>query len=1040
MRPVTHAAETHADREMGSLADEQAALRRVATLVAGGAPADDVFSAVASEVAHLFRVPAVMLARYGSDRTTTVLASVGEPSLEVDFSELSGALAADVRDSLPGGVGCPIVVDGKLWGVIAIETRDSNRIPVDAEARLAAFSDLVALSISNAESRESLRRLADEYAALHRVSALVAGAASPEEVCTAVAEEVSWLLGLSRVEMVRYESDKTATVIGASGDHPFAPGSQWALDGPSIMKAVVETGRQARIDDFADLSGTIAEVARSAGFRSAIGAPIVVDGRTWGAIIAISTRPERIAEGSETRLSLFTEILATAVSNLQAHDDLRELATQQTALRRVAMLVAAGASDEKLFAAVAQEVARVLDNPVTTLLRYEAGRTMTVLASENDPTFPPGSRWSLDGTSVTATVLDTGRPARIDDYSDLTGTLAEATRRSAITASVGVPVLVDGTVWGMLAASATTEPLPVGIENRLYEFSELLATAISNTAARDRIRRLADEQAALRRLATLVAEGASSQAVFDAVCAETGRLVGAASANLSHYTAEGFNVTMAGWSLRETHVPVGARFPVTADTLGGSIVRTHAPARVDSWDDATSELASVVRERGIRSSLGAPVVVEGQLWGALVAATDEQEPFPAGTEFRLARFTDLIATAISNTEARDSISRLAAEQTALRHVATLVAEGATAEELFSAVATEVAQVLHVSGAILDKFDSDGLAVTLAVSHDADWEEADQIAYPGKRWPRDPGSLSALVYETRRAARVDDYSNLEGSVGDDARAVRAGSGCAAPIIVDGKLWGLIRVFSRRGASLPAGIEDRLHAFTELVATALSNASARADLIASRARIVAAGDEARRRIERNLHDGTQQRLIALGLDLQRIRGSLPEDQAAARSGLDEVEADLAAILEEVRELSRGLHPPLLARRGLQPSLRALARRSPIPVAIEVDLQERPPAQIETALYYVAAEALTNAIRHSRASSISVRIALEPREAAPELHATIADDGIGGAAAAEGSGLPGLADRVDALGGRFSIDSPPGQGTRISVVLPGRSPAAP
>src|SRR5262249_46694282 len=160
--------------------------------------------------------------------------------------------------------------------------------------------------------------------------------------------------------------------------------------------------------------------------------------------------------------------------------------------------------------------------------------------------------------------------------------------------------------------------------------------------ANEDLRGLVDEQAALRRLATLVAEGADASSVFDAVCEETGRLVGAASVNLSHYTSDGFNVTMAGWSLRDTHVPVGTRAPVAHDTIAGEITRTRLPARIESWDRATSELARLVRERGVRSSVGAPVVVEGTVWGALVAGTDQEEPLPVGTELRLARFTELI--------------------------------------------------------------------------------------------------------------------------------------------------------------------------------------------------------------------------------------------------------------------------------------------------------------------------------------------------------------------------------------------------------------
>jgi signal transduction histidine kinase len=256
-----------------------------------------------------------------------------------------------------------------------------------------------------------------------------------------------------------------------------------------------------------------------------------------------------------------------------------------------------------------------------------------------------------------------------------------------------------------------------------------------------------------------------------------------------------------------------------------------------------------------------------------------------------------------------------------------------------------------------------------------------------------------------------------------------SAVAAPVNVEGRLWGLVLVGGTADAPPLPGTEQRLAGFAELVATAIANAESKSELAASRRRIIAAGDEARRRIERNLHDGTQQRLIALGFDLQRARAALPDDQVDARAGLESVEQDLESVLEEVRELSRGLHPPLLSRRGLGPSVAALARRSPIPVDLQVDLPERPPEEIEIAAYYVISEALTNSVRHSQAASISIKVVSDGER----LQATIADDGVGGAEPSLGSGLIGLVDRVDALGGRIVIASPPRQGTAISIELP-------
>jgi signal transduction histidine kinase len=226
-----------------------------------------------------------------------------------------------------------------------------------------------------------------------------------------------------------------------------------------------------------------------------------------------------------------------------------------------------------------------------------------------------------------------------------------------------------------------------------------------------------------------------------------------------------------------------------------------------------------------------------------------------------------------------------------------------------------------------------------------------------------------------------------------------------------------------------IESRLASFTELVGTAISRAQAQAELIASRARIVEAGDEARRRIERDLHDGTQQRLVALTLHLQRLRADAPVAERATQEGLEQVERELKSVIEEVQELSRGVHPAQLAVGGLRPSLRALARRSPIPVDVTVDVPERPPESVETALYYVVSEALANAIKHSRATSVSVTVVGDSRS----VRATVTDDGVGGAETGAGSGLTGLSDRVDALAGLFSVVSPRSRGTIISVDLP-------
>jgi signal transduction histidine kinase len=729
---------------------------------------------------------------------------------------------------------------------------------------------------------------------------------------------------------------------------------------------------------------------------------------------------------------------------IDSRDRLRRLAEEHAALRRVATLVAQGAPANEIFASVSEEAARLLELPSSLIVRYLSDNEATVMAAFNAQ-FDVGTSWPLDGPSITQLVLETGRAVRLDDYGQARSTIADVVHAVGVQSAIGAPVVVEGRTWGaIVATSRSAVPIPEGTETRLALFTELVATAVSNAQANADLRALADEQAALRRLATLVAQGATPPEVFAAVAEEVAHVLDVALSAVVRYEPDGVATEVGAWG-HENPFAVGTSWKLDETSVSALVAATGRPARVTDYADVPGPISTTLaRDAGIRTAVGAPILVGGDLWGVMMALSTEQRSLPEDAESRLAVFTELVATAISNTEARDDQRRLVEEQASLRRVATLVAEGATPNELYSAVADEVAERLHVSAALLDRYDPDGTAVTLALSVDPRWESAQRILRVGGRWPPDPGSLNAIIRETGRAARIDDYSALVGEVAETARAAGVGSGCAAPIVVDGAVWGEIRVYSERGVALPDDTIRRLRGFTELVATALSNAAARAELIASRARIVAAGDEARRRIERDLHDGTQQRLIAFGLDLQRVRAMLAEDPAAAVKGLDQLEEDLLGVLEEVRELSSGLHPPLLTRRGFVPALRALARRTPIPVEIDIDLRDRPPGAIETALYYVASEALTNAVKHSQASAVTILvesdhvgapfgIGLDGRRGAGNLYVTIADDGVGGADASSGSGLTGLSDRIDALGGRLTVDSPTGQGTRLSIVLP-------
>jgi signal transduction histidine kinase len=274
----------------------------------------------------------------------------------------------------------------------------------------------------------------------------------------------------------------------------------------------------------------------------------------------------------------------------------------------------------------------------------------------------------------------------------------------------------------------------------------------------------------------------------------------------------------------------------------------------------------------------------------------------------------------------------------------------------------------------------------------------------------------------------DWPSASGPVAGAAHRLGIVSTVASPIVAEGRLWGAMTVASTDDL-LPHDVEGRLEKFTELLATAIANAESRSQLAASRRRIVAASDQARRRIERDLHDGTQQRLVSLGLAARTAEAGVPADRGDLRAELSRIAEGLADAVAELQEFSRGIHPAILSERGLDPALRTLARRSAVPVELDVTTNARFPEPVEIAAYYVASEALANVMKHAQASHID--ISLTTRN--DSLLLSIRDDGVGGADPARGSGLAGLADRVEALGGSIHLHSAAGAGTHITVDLP-------
>ncbi len=358
---------------------------------------------------------------------------------------------------------------------------------------------------------------------------------------------------------------------------------------------------------------------------------------------------------------------------------------------------------------------------------------------------------------------------------------------------------------------------------------------------------------------------------------------------------------------------------------------------------------------------------------------------------------------------RDELRQLADEQAALRRVATLVAQGVSATEVFDAVAAEMCELLGADSTHLLRYESDGTATVVAVNGDPGVEMAagTRMALAGEHAaPRSPPDRLAAL-----------------------RHLGLGSEVEAPIVVEGRLWGVMVAAWTQQQPVPAGAEARMAQFTELVATAVANADSRAELTASRGRVVAAADETRRRIERDLHDGTQQRLVSLALELRAAEAEVPPELAEVRAQLAQTAEGLAGATADLQEISRGIHPAILSRGGLTPALRTLARRSSVPVELDSRINGRLPDSVEVAAYYVVSEALTNAAKHAQASV--VHIAVQAEDSTVEL--VVRDDGLGGADPRRGSGLIGLRDRVEALGGTIEITSNAGNGTSVLAKIP-------
>jgi PAS domain S-box-containing protein len=698
----------------------------------------------------------------------------------------------------------------------------------------------------------------------------------------------------------------------------------------------------------------------------------------------------------------------------EAQAELHALADEQAALRRVATLVARGSPQHEIFAAVGREAGALLGADAARVVRYvddEVDQLGGWIASEYGPL--PYGRVERAGTSVSGLVFQTRRTARVDDYMNRGWRLHPHVEALGIQSAVGAPIFVEGRLWGaVLAWLMHSARLPDDAERRLAGFIELVATAVSNAAHRADLDRVLDEQAALRRVATLVAQETPQAEVFGAIAEEIARLLGVDSSGMVRFEEGRFGVVVATSGPIDQVIPAGIRLPIEGASIASAIFRTGAPARIDDYEQASGPWAERVAEAGVRSVVGTPIMVGGRLWGSMMALTHTL-PLPPDTESRLGQFTELMATAIANAEARTEVARLADEQAALRRVATLVAEGARPSAVFDAVTAQILELVGSSSVTLSRYEDEHLVVLSTCGT--------PYVNVGDRYPVGGMNVTSDVLRTGRTARLDDLSQTTGLIGDAARASGARSTVGAPVVVDGRTWGVLAaIWADRGPP-PEDMEARMSEFARLLDTAIANADGRDQLTASRARVLAAGDEARRRVVRDLHDGAQQRLVQTIVTLKLARQDPVNADELTAEALETAERAMV----ELRELAHGILPAVLTRGGLRAGVAAFVARLTLPVEVDV-MSDRLPADIEASAYFIVAEALTNVVKHAGATKATVHVAVEDGVLAIEVR----DDGIGGANP-EGHGLVGIADRVAAHGGGLWIES--GNGTALTARLP-------
>jgi signal transduction histidine kinase len=650
-------------------------------------------------------------------------------------------------------------------------------------------------------------------------------------------------------------------------------------------------------------------------------------------------------------------------------------------LLEAATLVAEGAAPESVFATLAPGLAELLAADALALVRVAAGAPPTVLAAHPaDSAFDPAAQ---------------------------------------------VPIRVRGRCWGFVAVrwAAGGSGQSAASLQRLEEFCELMVTAVANAESREQLRRIAEEQAALQRIATLTARAHDPEEVFAVVATEAGRVLDAETTRLMRIDDLAQEaLVVASYGPLDPGMEVGALVSLSGQTLTRMMIDAGTVVRVDTTALEPGQLRTRLEQRGVRTAVIAPIVVDGRIWGSL-GASWRRETTIDGIEEHVAGFASAVATALREASDREAIRELAAAQAALRRVATLVAGGAAPAEVLRAIAVEVNELMGVDATILARFDPPGTTATvmaLASSLPSWAREGDVV-------PLEGDSTLTRVHDSGRPARIDDYRTVSGRIAERQRGAGRVASAGAPVTVEGRLWGAVIATWTAARAMPVAAEERLAEFTELIAVAIANSESSAELAASRVRVMLAGDEARRQIQRDLHDGAQQRLVSLALQLreaQRRARALVAGDPSVEARFEQLVQAVTDAGEELQRTARDLYPAGLERGGLQRALRGLARRAAIPLTLAIELPLRLPEPLEVVSYQIVQEAIHDAIKHGQASALTVKLTY----ANDSLELALTDDGACDGEPVPGTGLLALRDRVEALGGRLETGSAHGQGTEI------------